>query len=94
MTAMAWWTLFLILLIWRVSRHFFSLARCCQTAAANSGNSIFLPNNLVGYWSVEWRLLLVPMAGGAAYTALSVVLDRVLADGGSEGRGGPVRAAL
>ena len=59
-----------------------------QTAAASSGNSIFLLGVLVGCWSLDTRLLLVLMAGGAAWTALAAVLERVLADGGSEGSGG------
>ena len=62
------------------------MVRCCQAAAANSGNSIFrllLLGTLVGCWSEDWRLLLVPMDGGAAREAFVAVLDRVLADGGS-----------
>ena len=71
------------------------LVRRRQTAAASSGNSIFLLGVLVGCWSLDTRLLLVLMAGGAAWTALAAVLERVLDDGGSEGIGeGLDRAAL
>ena len=61
------------------------LFRLCHAAAANSGNLICLLVVLVGYWSLETRLLCVPMADGATISALAVVLDRVLAEGGSVG---------
>ena len=41
----------------------------------------------VGCCSLEMRLLLVFMAGGAVIMALAVVLDLVLAEGGSVGSG-------
>ena len=50
----------------------------------------------VGHWSLDTRFLdRVPMAGGAANAALALVLDLVLADGGSNGRdGSSVRVVL
>ena len=81
MAAMAWWTLFSIMLSWHVSCQLCFLVHRYQTAAANSGNSIFLLGILVFCWSLDWCLLLVTMAGGAASTALGVVFDRVLVDG-------------
>ena len=86
MTAIAWCTSFSILVIRRVSRRIRFLVRRCQAAAANSGNSIFLLRllgTLVGCWSEDWRLLLVPMDGGAASAVFFAVFERVLADGGS-----------